>query len=158
MCPDKPTALECASTIRPESADFNVCECASKCLTAMTIPATDHVMLPETDHVTSEKLMPAFSIEPTILPFEDSVLKIDVFGTAGGSFLDDETTRFGVWAMFKIVVLSVLLFFSFARCEHCLGDFQAPAGRDSNIDLSTELQPKATQGCQRVQLQDTLPY
>ena len=68
-------------------------------------------MLPEIDHVTSEKLMPAFSIEPTILPLDDSVLKIDVFGTAEGSFVDDGFARYGTWAMLQIAILSVLFLF-----------------------------------------------
>ena len=46
-----------------------------------------------------------------ILPSDDSVLKIDVFGTADDFFVDGRLTRCGTWAMFKMVILSVLFFF-----------------------------------------------
>ena len=77
----------------------------------MTLPATDHVMLPETDHVTSKELMLAFSAERKILPLDDSLLKIDVIGSAFGSFVDGRMTRYGTWAMLKNAILSVILFF-----------------------------------------------
>ena len=41
----------------------------------MTLNVTDHVMLPETDYVTSEQLTPAFSVEHTIFTLDDLVLK-----------------------------------------------------------------------------------
>ena len=55
--------------------------------------------------------MRAFSIEPTILPLDDSVLKIDVFGTADGSFEDGKLARCGTLAMLKIAILKVLFNF-----------------------------------------------
>ena len=80
MNPDEPTVLKCASTIMPESADFN-------------------------------NLMSVNSTGSEILPSDDSVLKIDVFGTADDFFVDGRLTRCGTWAMLKMVILSVLFFF-----------------------------------------------
>ena len=66
--------------------------------------------LPAIHHVTSQHLMSVNSTGPKILPLDDSVLKIDVFGTADGSFVDSRRTFYGTWAMLRIVILSVLLF------------------------------------------------
>ena len=67
--------------------------------------------LPAIHHVTSQNLMSVKSTGPKILPLDDSVLKINVFGTSDGCFVDGRLTRYGTWAMLKIVILSVLLFF-----------------------------------------------
>ena len=101
IIPDKSTTLNRASTITsdPSETDFNVCKWPSKCLPTETQP------------VTLQNLMSVNSTGSKILPSDDSVLKIDVFGTADDFFVDDRLTRFGTWAMLKMVILSVLFFF-----------------------------------------------
>ena len=108
----------------------------------MTLPATDHVMVPEIDHVTSEK------INACILNWTHN--------PPCGWFCTQNRCIWNCWWLVwgwqtgslrnfgdvKDCYLKNAFQFSFKRCEHCLGDSRAPTRRDCNIGLSTELNLK----------------